>query len=213
MKTKKLSLCLLAAFLGGCLPVMSLHSLYTDTDVVFEEKLLGAWTEDSNDPETTWVFERTEQKNTYKLIFSDEEGKKGSFTTYLVKLQDKLFLDLLPSKLPWEPEEPNKIDLPYNCLFMIPAHTFIKIDSLEPQLKMQLTVESKMKELFKQEPDAVKHTSIEDRIVLTAPTKELQEFVLKYADDDRVFTDQVVLNRKTTQNSNSQKSEIKDSDK
>ena len=209
MNAKKLSLCLLIAFLGGCLPVMSLHSLYTDSDVVFEEKLLGTWTEDSNEPKSTWVFERAEEKNAYKLIFSDEEGKKGSFVAYLVKLQDKFFLDLFPSELPWELEEPNKIDLPYNTLFMIPAHTFIKIQSIEPKLKMQLTVESKMKELLEKEPEAIKYTSIEDRLILTATTKELQEFVIKYADDDRVFTDEIVLISKDEQKTKTKEPENK----
>jgi hypothetical protein len=52
-----------------------------------------------------------------------------------------------------------------------------------------------MAELLKEDPDAVKHTSVEDRLVLTASTKELQAFILKYADDDRVFTGEIVLNR------------------
>jgi hypothetical protein len=53
-----------------------------------------------------------------------------------------------------------------------------------------------MKDLLKENPNAVKHTSVSDRIVITGSTKELQEFVLKYADDKRLFTDQVTLSRK-----------------
>ena len=121
---------------------------------------------------------------------------KGSFVAHLVKLQDKLFLDVYPSELPWEPEDPNKIDWPYNTLFLIPAHTFVKIDSIEPQLKLRLTLESNMEELLKENPDAVKHTFVGERLVITGSTKELQAFVLKYADDERVFTDQVTLSRK-----------------
>ena len=40
------------------------------------------------------------------------------------------------------------------------------------------------------------HTYVGDRLVLTGLTKELQAFVLKYADDERVFTGQVTLSRK-----------------
>lgn len=211
MNAKKLSLCLLAAFLGGCLPVMSLHSLYTDSDIVFEEKLLGTWIEDSNDNETSWVFERMkEQENIYELTLSDEGKKLGSFAACIVKLQDKLFLDLFPIKMPGVSEDPNKTDLPYNSLFFIPAHTFLKVESIAPQLKMKLTTESKMKELLEKEPDIVKHTIIqEEKLILTAPTKELQEFVLKYADDDRVFTDEIVLNRKNNQDSETKETENK----
>lgn len=197
MNAKKTLFYLMAAFLCGCVPVMSLHCLYTDADVTFEEKILGTWVQDTNDSKTTWEFTRLDEpKNAYKLIFTDEEGKKGSFVTRLVKLQDKLFLDAYPSELPWEPEDPNKVDWFFNGFFMVPAHTFIKVDAIEPQLKLRITLQDKMEELLKENPDAIKHTSIEDRLVLTASTKELQAFVLKYAEDKRLFVDETVLNRK-----------------
>ena len=53
-----------------------------------------------------------------------------------------------------------------------------------------------MEKLLKEKPTAVKHEMVEDRLILTASTKELQKFVLKYADDDRVFTNEIVLDRK-----------------
>ena len=61
---------------------------------------------------------------------------------------------------------------------------------------MWLTNEDEMEKLLEEEPDAVKHTFIEDRLILTASTKELQNFVLKYADDKRVFKGEVTLVRK-----------------
>ncbi len=197
MNTKKILFYLLAAVLCGCVPVASLHCLYTDADIVFEEKLLGTWVQEPNDPKTTWEFSRIDEpNNAYKLIFTDEEGRKGSFKAHLVKLKGKLFLDVFPAELPWEMEDPNKVDWPYNSFFLIPAHTFIKIESIEPRLKMRITQESEMEKLLKDNPKAIEHTSIEDRFVLTAQTKELQAFVLKYADDERMFGDEVALDRK-----------------
>lgn len=200
MRVKKFLFYLLAILLGGCIPVMSLHQLFTEQDLVFEEKLLGTWADDPNKPETTWEFKhlKTEDANdkAYQLLFTDKEDRKGSFVAHLVKLDDKLFLDAYPSEVPWEPKDPNRVEWLYNTLFLIPAHTFLKIDSIEPQLKMCWTTEDKMKEMLKENPDAVKHTSVEDRLVMTAPTKELQKFVLKYADDERVFPAKAVLFRK-----------------
>ena len=196
-KAKKAFFYLLAALLGGCVPVISLHPFYTEEDVVFEEKLLGKWVDDPNEPDTTWEFNRIEEpKNAYKLVFFDDEGQKGSFVVHLVRLQNKLFLDVYPSELPWEIEDESKLELPYNSFFLIPVHTFIKIDFNGPQLKMWLTNEDEMEKLLEEEPDAVKHTFIEDRLILTASTKELQNFVLKYADDKRVFKGEVALVRK-----------------
>ena len=197
MKTKKLLFYTLAVILGGCVPVISLHPLYTEKDIVVDKKLCGTWVDDANNPKTIWEFKCIDEpKNAYKLIFTDEEGMKGSFVAHLVKLQNRFFLDIFPSELPWEPEDPNKMDCPYNSLFLIPAHTFVKIDSIESQLKLRLTLESNMEKLLKENPNAVEHTSVGDRLVLTGSTKELQAFVIKYADDERVFTDQVTLSRK-----------------
>ncbi len=61
MRTKKLLFHLPAALLAGCVPVMSLHPLYTDKDVIFEEKLLGTWLDDPNSPDTAWQFKRTDK--------------------------------------------------------------------------------------------------------------------------------------------------------
>ncbi len=196
-RAKKALFYLLAALLGGCVPVMSLHPLYTEKDTVFEERLLGTWVDDPNSPETTWQFSRIEEpNNAYNLVFSDEEGKKGSFVAHLVGLQNQLFLDVYPSEPPWEIEDPNKLELFYNCFFLIPVHTFIKIDFNGPQLKMWSTNDEDMEKFLKEEPNAVKHTFIEDKLILTAPTKELQNFVLKYADDKRVFKSEIILVRK-----------------
>ena len=208
MKTKKLTFYLLAGILGGCLPVMSLHPLFTEKDLAFDEKLLGTWV-DAN--ETMWQFsDANKPEKAYKLIFTDKEGKKGSFVAHLVKLENRLFLDVYPSKPPWDEKDPNKVEWLHNTFFFIPAHTFIKINGIEPELKLQLTDDDELKKLLKEDPNVVKYEVVEDYnedysvedydggIVLTAPTKELQAFVLKYADDSRVFPEEIVLNRKKT---------------
>jgi hypothetical protein len=63
-------------------------------------------------------------------------------------------------------------------------------------------MESEMKKLLEQDPNAINHTIIEDRLVLTASTKELQAFVLKYADDERLFIEAGELYRKTARDPN-----------
>ncbi len=178
---------------------MSLHPLYTEEDVVFEEKLLGTWVDDPDDPKTTWEFSHAEaEEKAYKLIYSDGEGKKGSFGVHLVKLGNRLFLDVFPDQFPSEQQDWEKMNWAYNYFFFESAHTFIKIDSIEPQLKMRRTVSDDMKELLKEDPNVIKHELVEDKIILTASTKELQVFVLKYAYDIRVFPAKIILNRKET---------------
>ncbi|MFA5239837.1 MAG: hypothetical protein WC476_09055 [Phycisphaerae bacterium] len=200
MNTKKLAFYLLAGILAGCIPVMSLHPLYTEKDIAFDGKIIGTWADDSN--ETTWQFsDANKPEGAYNLIFTDKEGEKGLFVAHLVKLDSKLFLDVYPDEMPWDEKGPNKTKWRYNTVFLIPAHTFIKINAIEPQLKLLLTDDDDLKKLLKENPNAIEHALIEDanRLVLTAPTKELQAFVLKYADDSRLFTEESILTRKKTE--------------
>ena len=59
-----------------------------------------------------------------------------------------------------------------------------------------MILESDLEKLLKENPDAVEHTFVGERLLLTAATKKIQEFIRKYADDERGFADQVVLSRK-----------------
>ena len=210
MKIKKIIFYLLAGLLGGCVPVMSLHPLFTEEKIVFEEKLLGKWMDNPNSPKSTWEFKRIEDstqedgelnppkkpEKAYQLIlFNNEDNTKGSFYAHLVKLENRLFLDVYPSRLPCAQPDPNE-DWLLNTFFLIPSHSFVIIDSIEPQLKMRWTNQDEMEKLLKEKPNAIKHELIEDTIVLTAPTEQLQLFVLKYADDKRLFSEQTILTRK-----------------
>ena len=147
---------MLAALLGGCAPVVSLHPLYTKENVVFDKKLLGSWVEDSNSSAGFWHFESIDEPNdAYELVFTREDGMKGSFVAHLVKLEDRLFLDVYPNKLPVHPEDPNEMEWALNSFFIIPTHAFVKIDSLEPTLKMRLMLETQLKDLLEENPDAI----------------------------------------------------------
>jgi len=204
MDFKKLLFYLLAGFLAGCIPVMSLHQLYTEEDIVFEENLIGTWVDDSN--ETTWQFKPSNKPpEVYELIFSDSEGNKGSFVIHLIKLENRFFLDIYPSESPCgKLNDPNEAKWPYNKFFLVPAHAFVKIEALEPQLRLRLTDDEGMKKLLKEHPNAIKHEMVEDydgTVVLTASTKELQEFVIKFSDDPRLFTDEIVLTRQKAKTS------------
>jgi len=195
MKIKKILFYLLAGLLGGCIPVLSLHPLYTKENVVFEEKLLGTWVQ--QDSNNIWEFKHpAESEKVYELTLYENEIKKGVFVAHLARLNERLFLDVHPDKFPSEEKDVEEMKLPYNAFFFIPGHSFAVIDSIEPQLKIRWTADDEMEKLLKETPNAVKHELVEDKVVLTAETSQLQKFVLKYADDKRVFPAEAILTRK-----------------
>ena len=211
MKSKTLAFYGLAALLAGCVPVVSLHPLFTRDTIVFEDQLLGTWVEDSNRPQVTWEFARLEDdaaerlppamrdeiQKCYRLNVRDDQGRRGSFAACLVKLHDRLFLDVLPDKFPSGRQQTEQMPLAYNAFFFIPVHTFVRIESIGAQLKVCLTDDEEFKKLLAAEPNAVKYDTLDDRPVLTASTAELQAFVTKFADDKRLFPTDLTLTRKS----------------
>jgi len=200
----------LAALLAGCVPVVSLHPLFTKDTLVYEEKLLGTWVEDSNQPQITWEFAPLEEnaaerlpaemreaiQKCYRVNVVDDKGRKGSFAACLVKLQDKLFLDVLPDQFPSGEQDAEQMKLAYNAFFFVPVHTFVRVSAIGDQLKVRLTDDGEFKKLLKAQPKAVRFDMIDDRPVLTAPTADLQTFFAKYADDERLFPSDLSLTRK-----------------
>jgi hypothetical protein len=212
MKMRKFLPYLVVVFLAGCTPVLSLHPLYTEETITFEEKLLGIWIADPNEPGATVEFARLEAdaierlpaelrdqvQKCYRTNIIDK-GRKGSFVACLVKLQDRLFLDIWPDKFPSDEQDPNNMKLAHNAFFFLPVHIFARVSSIGDQVKVRLLVDvdKGFKKLLKAAPKAVEYTTLGEQLILTASTPELQTFVTKYANDERLFPTGLTLNRKS----------------
>ncbi|MCE5248686.1 hypothetical protein LLG96_00550 [bacterium] len=168
----------LAFFSGGCL-VTSLNPLYTDKDIVYEESLVGSWRSDSD--KETWMFEK-EGKNAYTLFIFDKETS-GKFEVKLIRLGGWLFIDMFPA-------EPENVNL-YYYLHTIPTHSFIKVSIEDNTLKLAFMELEWFQERIKNGTDIglqyVTRQDESDMVLLTAPTDQLQAFVMKHADNDSLF--------------------------
>jgi len=191
MKTKKLLFYLLSVFLGGC--VLSLQPLYTEKDLIFEEKLLGTWAK--NDSKETWQFKRANGDKQYKMIYTDENGKKGPFDAGLGKLNNMMFLNIFP-------QEPKLKENDFYKFHILRVHSFIKIEQIEPILKMRIMNPDKAKEMLENDPNLIKHEIVQDRLILTASTKELQEFMKAHANDEGLFGEPSELKRVEAKDTN-----------
>lgn len=206
MKPKTILFYCIAALLAGCVPVVSLNPLVTKDTLVFDQHLLGVW---EDEPQTTWAFARATESDAdalpagvgvdqaYRLDFRDEEGRKGAFLACLVKLEGKLFLDVFPRTLPSGHEKAEQTALPYNTLFFVRAHTFIRVNQISNRLTLRLTDDEAFEKVVGAEPNAVAFVSGGTTPVLTASTDALQAFLLKHADDEQLFANEVVLINKS----------------
>ena len=167
----------LALAMSSCVP--SLHPLYTGDDVVFEPALLGTWSEQKGDD--TWTFSRSGEK-AYKLVCVHEPPAKGELVVHLVKVGDRLFLDLFPAELKVEASD-------LYMLHLLPVHTFMQVKRITPTLEMTIMDASWLEKLLAKEPDALPHQWADHRLVLTAKPEELQAFLLKHAASEDAWED------------------------
>jgi hypothetical protein len=161
--------------LSGCF-VLSVHPLYFEDDLIFEQGLIGTWGEDEDkeDLSELWIFKKSGDKS-YRLIMREEENGEGVFEARLLKLGEHMFLDLYPE----EPETGHEF---YN-MHVIPAHSFIRISLEGHVLRLGFFDHDWLKKNLEQNKVNIKHERRDDTIVVTASTKELQEFVLKHVEE------------------------------
>ena len=171
-----------ASVLTSCTP--SLHPFYTDKDIVFNEALLGAWINDSGDK---CLFTKSGDKH-YDFLYVDDELTR--FEARLIELGGVKFLDLYPKT-----QGKNNDISPAN---FVPAHTLGLMTIGKDSISIAMMDGDWLKQLSDWKQLDLAHERLADgSIVLTAPTRELQAFVMKHADDKKLFGDANVYHRLT----------------
>jgi len=181
----------LSLFLTGCIP--SLHPLYSPETQIYSPELLGTWI--SVEDEGVWTFDPGKEGENYRLTYSSDrflqEGTQQEFyEVYLVKLGDYHFLD-------FKPLEKNLSAEQLSIAWMLPTHSFARVDFEEKGIVIRMFDYEWLESLFEERKIRMKHEKVEDgTIVLTATTSELQSFIHKYAEEEQAYIDPVTL-RKT----------------
>jgi len=170
--------------LAGCVP--SLNPLYTDQDLIFDSALLGVWTD--KDSKEIWELRQADGKQ-YKLVYTDEDGKKGEFTAHLLKVDGRTFLDLTPVDL----------ILPQNDFYkghFLPTHTFVLITQTAGSVQISFPEPEWLKKILAKNPTAIRHEKMAGEILLTASTKDLQKFLLAHLNTEGAFAKPISVKRK-----------------
>lgn len=175
---------LAAAFLSlGCVP--SLHPFYTSETTVFEPELLGAWVNSADNE--AWSFVSVDDER-YELTFTDSEGLPGVFEAHLFKLDEHLFLDLYPGP----PElESNEFYLGH----LLAIHTLVAVQLSDSGLSLAGMNPEWVEDHLDLHPEELAAERLENTLVLTAGTEDLQAFVTRYSGDSDLFSEADLLVR------------------
>ena len=174
LNTTRITAISILLLLAGC--VRSLQPLYTEKDLIFDEKLVGCWSDEN--PDAKWCFSKQSEK-AYRLVVT-ENGSSGSFDVHLFKIEGKLFMDLLPRQ-----QELNEND--FYKFHLLPVHTFLHVKQIEPTLQMRFPDRNWFDNHIIKAPDALQHQMVQRDIIVTATTEEMQTFWLKHLDSKGAF--------------------------
>jgi hypothetical protein len=155
----------------GCW-VLSIDPLYTSDDLVYEEGLVGSWGDPEGESEETWTFSQNDDKS-YRLVIKEEGEPDAAFEAHLLRLDNRLYMDLFPE----EPESVSEAMLGH----LIPAHSFwtVSLDSNVLALDV-ISAEWLEKQIDSAKVD-IDNIRRDDALVLTAHTQDLQAFVIEHA--------------------------------
>jgi len=194
MKKITLPLVLFAALLLSSCLVSSLKPFYTEKDITYMPELLGSWIDQDSG---IWFVEQYEEgtsfmgpttpANYYKVIYYEDlkdTHKRSTFKLVLFTLKKMQFIDFYP--------EEYELETDLAEYHVIPVHTLARFTMNNSDIVFRWYNDEWLSSLFEKNRLRIQHETIEiskeyKRQILTAPTEELQKFLLKYADDEDAF--------------------------
>jgi hypothetical protein len=171
----------LAILSTGCL-VGSLHPVYDDEAIVFEEALIGTWA--NKESEVSVAVERGEWRS-YRVAYTDRFGTT-KFTGHLARVGPARFLNIRPE---------DGLERP---AFLVVANGVLQIE-IEPGRVRVREPEygSVLTRLNAGKLDLDAATDLKQNVIVTAPTPKLRAWLLKALDDEDVWADWKTFTRST----------------
>lgn len=188
---------LLVLFIMGCIP--SLHPLYTDEDRLIVPGLYGSWvTIDGKEQYDFLVCE--EDTAAYSVLYTEfpqkgfisRDSSRALFEVNIVELDRKLFMDFYPDDDDSELDELNSL----MSVHLMPMHTFAKMEISNDTLRIWRFDPAWLEELFGENRIRIAHEVVDDQIVLTASTEDLQGFISKYSEEPGAYLEPEKLIRR-----------------
>lgn len=177
-------------WMSSCL-VSSLHPFFRQKDKVFEPAMLGSWIDSDS---CIWVIEKhmvikefmgpEYPDSTYRLTYYEDEGMLGLFIGTFFELKGIRYMDFYP-----DPSE-DHCNSGLTGFHHFPTHTLARIQLDSDSIMLYWYGDEWLDELIKNNRIRIKHESVEmsadwTRHLLTAPTEDLQKFIIKYANNPK----------------------------
>lgn len=177
------------ALLVSCMPAYSVHPYFTEKDLIFDPSLVGTWySQDDENQRGAVVIEQMDfnGKPGYEISLTNITDKPATpeinqkFDARLFKLGGEQFLDVVQSDLRSGDDQ--------IAVLAMPVHMLAKVSLQEDSLTFWFLDDEWLKKSLESGQTSTAHEIEDDTPVLTAPTADLQKFVLDHANEEKAFS-------------------------
>jgi hypothetical protein len=196
----------LLIFLSSCLT--TLHPIFTEKDLAYDPKLIGTWNTENEGKKSKVIISNLAIENSvelpgnisaikqkgYFIIYQDENGKvSDQYIAFLARIGKHLYFDYFPA----DKKEDRKLDEFFGVHF-VRMHTSYRVEILKDgSFELSQLDGSYVKSLIDEKKIRISHeTDADDNTVITASTKELQQYLLKYGDDPSAYRSEKTIFKK-----------------
>jgi len=192
MKRIKVSVILFAVVLclAGCLT--TLHPIFTAKDLITDPRLIGNWEKAKDKSKVIYRQPNVNELNNlspalqseagkiYMLDEKDEQGDiRSTYYAFMVKLGKYYYMDYYPAS-----EKERQSADNFFAAHYIPMHSIYRIEfKNNNSFDVRRLDGGYLEKLIKNKQIRIRHEVMEDGgIFITAPTEELQQYLIKYSD-------------------------------
>jgi len=160
-----------AAGVTGCAPAVAIHPLYNSQDLVSDLPLEGTWVVKDGE---IWQIKKSGDGYDVAAVHAGDSTDVSKYNVHLLRLKELEFVDVTSKS---DPE------------IGVAGHLFGKIRMEGDELYVALMDESWLKHMVEAGLAPRSIMGEGQQIVLTAPTVELQRFILLHAADPGAWDD------------------------
>ena len=196
----------LLIFLSSCLT--TLHPIFTEKDLAYDPKLIGVWNTENEGKKGKVIISNLASENSvelpgnisvikqkgYFIIYQDENGKvSDQYIAFLARIGKHLYFDYFPA----DKKEDRKVDEFFGIHF-VRMHTSYRVEILKDgSFELSQFDGSYVKSLINEKKIRIRHEiDADDNTVITASTKELQQYLLKYGDEPSAYRSKKTIFKK-----------------
>jgi hypothetical protein len=198
MKKIKVSMLLFSVVLclAGCLT--TLHPIFTGKDLITDPRLIGNWEKGKDKAKVVYRQPNANEVNNLspalqseagKIYMLDEKDEHGNIRStnyaFMIKLGKYYYMDYYPAS-----EKERRSADNFFAAHYIPMHSIYRIEfKNNNSFNVQRLDGGYLEKLIKNKQIRIRHEVMEDGgIFITAPTEELQQYLIKYSDVPEAYS-------------------------